>query len=189
MCMYIPSISDCPSNTSPPSPALLCHHRAWAELLMLYGRFPLASYLTHANVYIVCICMILSFMSCFFILKINPSSVVSLANISSHCEDYLFVLFMVSFDVENLFFFFDVENLLGLIRSHFQVYQMFFYKATLHGPIDPHPTQLREITPRFLSCIFKTFVTTLEARKKKSSTSWNPNTPIFPPNKPSFQPP
>ena len=47
-----------------------------------------------------------------FGLEINPWSIASLANISSHFEGYLFVLFMVSF---------DVKNLLGLIRSHLAI--------------------------------------------------------------------
>ena len=42
-------------------------------------------------------------------LEINPLSVASLANIFSHSEGCLFVLFMVSF---------AVQKLLSLIRSH-----------------------------------------------------------------------
>ena len=48
-------------------------------------------------------------MSCLYILEINPLSVVSFANIFSHSEGCLFVLFMVSF---------AVQELLNLIRSH-----------------------------------------------------------------------
>ena len=40
--------------------------------------------------------LILSSMSCLYILEINPLSVVSFANIFSHSEGCLFVLFMVS---------------------------------------------------------------------------------------------
>ena len=43
---------------------------------------------------------ILSFTSCFYILEINPLSVASFANIFSHSEGCLFVLFMVSFAVQ-----------------------------------------------------------------------------------------
>ena len=53
--------------------------------------------------------LILSCMSCLYILEINPLSVVSLANIFSHSEGCLFVLFMFSF---------AVEKLLSLIKSH-----------------------------------------------------------------------
>ena len=41
-------------------------------------------------------------MSCLYILEINPLSVVSFANIFSHPEGCLFVLFMVSFAVQKL---------------------------------------------------------------------------------------
>ena len=53
--------------------------------------------------------LILSFMSCFYILEINPLSVVSFAIILSRSEGCLFSLFKVSF---------AVQNLLSLIRSH-----------------------------------------------------------------------
>ena len=49
-------------------------------------------------------------------LEINPLSVASFANISSHSEGYLFVLFMVSF---------AVQKLLSLIRSHLFIYLFF----------------------------------------------------------------
>ena len=42
----------------------------------------------------------LSCMSCLYILLINPLSVASFANIFSHSEGCLFVLFMVSFAVQ-----------------------------------------------------------------------------------------
>ena len=50
--------------------------------------------------------LILSCMSCFYILEINPLSVDSFANIFSHSEGCIFVLFMVFFAVQKLFFFF-----------------------------------------------------------------------------------
>ena len=53
--------------------------------------------------------LILSCMSCLYILEINPLSVASLANIFSHSEGCLFVLFMVSF---------AVQKVLSFIRSH-----------------------------------------------------------------------
>ena len=57
--------------------------------------------------------LILSCMSCLYILEINPLSVDSCANIFSHSEGCLFVLFMVSF---------AVQKLLSLIRSHLFVF-------------------------------------------------------------------
>ena len=53
--------------------------------------------------------LILSCVSCLYILEINPLSVASFANIFSHSVGCLFVLFMVSF---------AVQKLLSLIRSH-----------------------------------------------------------------------
>ena len=53
--------------------------------------------------------LILSCMSCLYILEINPLSVDSLANIFSHSEGCLFVWFVVSF---------ALQKLLSLIRSH-----------------------------------------------------------------------
>ena len=45
--------------------------------------------------------LVLSCMSCLYILEINPLSVVSLAVIFSHSEGCLFTLFNVSFAVQN----------------------------------------------------------------------------------------
>ena len=53
--------------------------------------------------------LVLSCMSCFYIVEINPLSVVSFAIIFSHSEGFLFTLLIVSF---------AVQKLLGLIRSH-----------------------------------------------------------------------
>ena len=52
--------------------------------------------------------LVLSCMSCLYILKINPLSVVSFAIIFSHSEGCLFTLLIVSF---------AVQKLLSLIRS------------------------------------------------------------------------
>ena len=52
---------------------------------------------------------LLSIISCLKSLETNPSGVTSFANILSHSEGCLFVLFMV---------FFTVQKLLSLIRSH-----------------------------------------------------------------------
>ena len=48
--------------------------------------------------------LILSCISCLYILEINPLSVASFANIFSHSEGCLFILFMVSFAVQNLIY-------------------------------------------------------------------------------------
>ena len=53
--------------------------------------------------------LVLSCMSCLYILEINPLSVASFAIISSHSEGCLFTLLIV---------FFAVQKLLSLIRSH-----------------------------------------------------------------------
>ena len=57
--------------------------------------------------------LILSCMSCLYILEINPLSVSSFANIFSHSVGCLFVLFMISF---------AVQKLLSLIRSHLFIF-------------------------------------------------------------------
>jgi len=53
--------------------------------------------------------LILSCMSCLYILEIKPLSVASFAIHFSHSESCLFILFMISF---------AVQKLLILIRSH-----------------------------------------------------------------------
>ena len=57
--------------------------------------------------------LILSYISCFYILEIKPLSVASFANIFSHSGGCLFVLFMVSF---------AVQKLLSLFRSHLFIF-------------------------------------------------------------------
>ena len=57
--------------------------------------------------------LILSCMSCLHILEINPFSVGSFANIFSHAEGCLCVLFMVSF---------AVQKILSFIRSHLFIF-------------------------------------------------------------------
>ena len=56
-------------------------------------------------------------MSCLYILEINLLSVASFANIFSHSEGCLFVLFMVSF---------AVQKFLSLIRSHLFIFVLIF---------------------------------------------------------------
>ena len=57
--------------------------------------------------------LILSGMSCLYVLKINPLSVASFANIFSHSEGCLLIFFMVSF---------AVQKLLSYIRSHLFIF-------------------------------------------------------------------
>ena len=66
--------------------------------------------------------LVLSCMSCFHILEINPLSVVSFAIIFFHSEGCLFTLLIVSF---------AVQKLLGLIRSH--LFTFIFISVTLGG--------------------------------------------------------
>ena len=61
-------------------------------------------------------------MSCLYILDINSFSVASFANIFSHSEGCLFILFMV---------FFAVQKLLSFIRSHLFIFV--FISITLGG--------------------------------------------------------
>ena len=64
--------------------------------------------------------LVLSWMSCLYILEINPLSIVSFAIIFSHSERCLFTLLSVSF---------AVQNLLSLIRSH--LFTFVFISITL----------------------------------------------------------
>ena len=66
--------------------------------------------------------LVLSCMSCLYILKINPLSVVSFAIIFSYAEGCSFTLLMLSF---------AVQKLLSLIRSH--LFTFVFISVTLGG--------------------------------------------------------
>ena len=57
--------------------------------------------------------LILTYVSCLYILDINHMLVVSFANIFSHSVDYLFALLMVSF---------ARQKHLSLIRSHLFIF-------------------------------------------------------------------
>ena len=57
--------------------------------------------------------LLLSCMSCLYILEINPLSVASFANIFSQSVGCLFILFMVSY---------AVQKLLSLVRSHLFIF-------------------------------------------------------------------
>ena len=65
----------------------------------------------------VCLFLILSCMRCLSILDINPLSVASFKNILSHFVGCLFILFMVSF---------AMQNLLSLMRSHLLIFVFIF---------------------------------------------------------------
>ena len=64
--------------------------------------------------------LVLSYMSCLYILEINLLSVVSFVIVFSHSEGYLFTLLIVSF---------AVQKLLNLIRSH--LFTFVFISVTL----------------------------------------------------------
>ena len=66
--------------------------------------------------------LVLSCMSCLYILEINPLSVVSFAIIFSHSEGCFFTLLIVSF---------AVKKLLSLIRFH--LFTFVFISVTLEG--------------------------------------------------------
>ena len=66
--------------------------------------------------------LVLSCMSCLYILEINPLSVVSFAILFSHSEGCLYTLLVVSF---------AVQKLLSLIRSH--LFTFVFISITLRG--------------------------------------------------------
>ena len=66
--------------------------------------------------------LVLSCVSCLYILEINPLSVVSFAIIFSHSKGCLFTFLIVSF---------AVQKLLSLIRSH--LFTFVFISITLGG--------------------------------------------------------
>ena len=66
--------------------------------------------------------LVLSRMSCLYILEINPLSVVSFAIIFSHSEGYLCTLLIVSF---------AVQKILSLIKSH--LFTFVFISISLGG--------------------------------------------------------
>ena len=66
--------------------------------------------------------VVLSSMSCLYILEVNPLSIVSFAVIFSQSEGCLFTLLIVSF---------AVQKLLSLIRSHLFIFV--FISSTLLG--------------------------------------------------------
>ena len=65
------------------------------------------------------VCLLLSCISSLYILEVKPLSVISFADIFSEFVGCLFILFMVSF---------VIENLLSLVRSHLFIF-VFIYIA------------------------------------------------------------
>ena len=83
----------------------------------LFGVFFFPTFFIGLFVFLVLTCM-----SCLYILEINPLSVVSFAIIFCHSEGCLFTLLTVSF---------AVQKLLSLIRSH--LFTFVFIPITLGG--------------------------------------------------------
>ena len=88
---------------------------------------------------------ILGGMSCLYILETNPLSVAVFANLFSHSEGCLFVLFMVSF---------AVQKLLSLIRAHLFIFVFIF--ITLGGGSKKIllPFMTKSVLPMFSSKSF-----------------------------------
>ena len=78
------------------------------QLHVLFRKMSVQVFYSFFN-WVVCFLM-LSFMSCLYILGINPLLVISLANTFSHPVGGLFILLMLSF---------TVQKLLSLVRSPF----------------------------------------------------------------------
>ena len=89
--------------------------------------------------------LILSSMSCLYILEINPLSVVSFANIVSHSEGCLFVLFMVSF---------AVQKLLSLIKVPFVCFCFYFHWSRQWIKKDLAEIYVKDCFPMFSSKSF-----------------------------------
>ena len=84
-------------------------HALTGHLLSLLWRNVYLSLLPIFD-WLICLFLLLSCMSCLYILKIKP---LSFANIFSHSVGYLFILFVVVF---------DMQKLISLIRSHLFIF-------------------------------------------------------------------
>ena len=94
----------------------------WQSVYLLWRNV----YLGLLPIFWLC-CLFFWYWAAWAVLEINPLSVDSFANIFSHSEGCLFVLFIVSFAVQKLW---------SLIRSH-----LFISETTTHG----HPYSLATI--------------------------------------------
>ena len=90
--------------------------------------------------------LVLSCMSCLYILEINSLSVVPFAIIFSHSEDCLFTLFVVSF---------AVQKLLSLIRSHLFIFEISCLSVVSFAIIFSHSE----------SCLFTLFIVSFSVQK------------------------
>ena len=95
-----------------------------------------------------------------YILEIHPLSVASLANIFSHSEGCLFVLFMVSS---------AVQKLLSFIRSYLFIFV--FISTTLGGIF--HRTR----TKNFTICMETQKTLNSQSNLKKENQSWRNQAP------------
>ena len=77
---------------------------------------------SRASTYFLTGLFVFLIMSCLFILEVNPLSVDSFAIIFFHSENYLFILFILSF---------ALQKLLNLIRSHLFIF--LFIPITIGG--------------------------------------------------------
>ena len=89
----------------------LFSHASWPSVCLLWRNV----YLVLSSHFLIklFVFLLLSCMSCLYILEIKPLSVASFANIFSHSIGCLFILFMVSF---------AVQKLVSLIRSHLFIF-------------------------------------------------------------------
>ena len=97
-------------------------HFSWASFHLLFGLlyifFGRVSVRSYAHFLIGLFAfLILSSMSCLYILEISPLPVALFANIFSQSTRCLFILFMVSF---------DIQKLLSLIRSYLFIFVFIF---------------------------------------------------------------
>ena len=86
-----------------------------SRLYVFFGEMSVYIFLIGLFVFLVLSCM-----SCLYMLEINPLSVVSFAIVFSHSDGCIFTLLIVSF---------AVQKLLSLIRSH--LFTFVFISITL----------------------------------------------------------
>ena len=94
-------------------------HAFWPSICLLWRNV----YLDLPPMFWLGCFLILSCMSCLYILEINSLSVALFANIFSHSKGCLFVLFMASF---------AVQKLLSLIRSHLFIFVFIYFRSWIN---------------------------------------------------------